>query len=40
MTGSSENDSEIDDYNLNKKRRMLIIFDMIADILSKKNFEQ
>ena len=37
MTDSSE---KIDDYNLNKKRRMLIIFDMIADILSKKNFEQ
>ena len=30
-----------DDYTPNKKRRVLIIFDeMIAGILSEKNFEQ
>ena len=31
----------IDDYNPSRKRKILIVFDdMIADIMSKKNFKQ
>ena len=32
--------NNIDDYNPNRKRKILIVFDdMIADIMTKKNFK-
>ena len=36
MDGVFEN---INDYNPNRKRKILIVFDMIADIMTNKNFK-